>query len=223
MRSRRSAGSRRPRDSRAPARFSRSSCVGCRQDPQPPFVHEALVDRAEPTGKRRVHRNAERGRLAVHRAAGRDDEIAERDEALCVDRVVGNDERRKSASEDVVALLGGARKDDGVDVSSATQPLEHVGEQRVSVPVVQGHIGRRADDDENPLAIEPEFVEDGAVGLEARELVLLLEPRVAAHLRSRRAEAVESILRDRIGDDHAASRAAAEPVLHPRELVVERV
>ena len=41
----------------------------------------------------------------------------------------------------------------------STEPLEDVAEQRVAVAVVQRHVGRRADDDEHALAVEPERVE----------------------------------------------------------------
>ena len=59
---------------------------------QTSLAHQHLVDGAEPTRERRVHGDAERDRLAVHRPSGRDDEVGERDEALCVDRVLRDDE-----------------------------------------------------------------------------------------------------------------------------------
>ena len=50
-----------------------------------------FVDRAESAGEGRVGRRPEGRRLPVHRAAGRDHEVGERDEALRVDRVLGHD------------------------------------------------------------------------------------------------------------------------------------
>ncbi len=55
------------------------------------------------------------------------------------------------------------------------------------------------------------------------EVVLLLQTRIAPHLRRARSQAVESIRRDRLGDDDTACRTTPEAVLHVRELVVEGV
>ena len=67
---------------------------------EPPLADQRLVDRAEPARERRVDARAERGRLAVHRPAGRDDEVGQRDEALRVDRVLRDVERRQSERSD---------------------------------------------------------------------------------------------------------------------------
>ena len=96
-------------------------------------------------------------------------------------------------------------------------------EEDVAVPVVERHVGRRADDDEHPLAVDSERVQHGLVRLEAGEVVLLLEAGVPANLPGVGAEPVEPILRDRVGHDHPGCRAAAERVLGARELVVVRV
>ena len=65
------------------------------QRPQPALADQLLVDAAEPAAVGRVDRRAERDRLAVHRPAGRDREVGERDQALGVDRVGGDDHRRQ--------------------------------------------------------------------------------------------------------------------------------
>ena len=56
------------------------------QRPQAALADQRLVDAAEPAAVGGVDGDAERGRLAVHRPAGRDDEIGEGDQALRVDR-----------------------------------------------------------------------------------------------------------------------------------------
>ena len=38
----------------------------------------------------------------------------------------------------------------------ASEPLEHVREERVAVAVVERDLGRRADDDEHAVVVEPE-------------------------------------------------------------------
>ena len=60
-----------------------------------PCADQLLVDAAEPAAVGRVDRHAERRRLAVHRPAGRDDEVGERDQALRVDGLLGDDHRRE--------------------------------------------------------------------------------------------------------------------------------
>ena len=100
-----------------------------------------------------------------------------------------------------------------MDRGISPEPLEHVVEERIAVPVVQRHVGRRPHDDEHALAIDPEIVEHGRVRSEPVEVVLLLQPGIATHFRRTRAEAVEALLRDGLGNDDARRRAAAEPVL----------
>jgi len=55
--------------------------------------------------------------------------------------------------------------------------------------------------DEDARRVETEHAENGRVGREAGEVVLLLQPGVAAHLPGFRTEPLESILGDRIRDD----------------------
>ncbi len=68
----------------------------------------------------------------------------------------------------------------------------------------------------------PECARHGRVGLEVGEVVLLLEAGVLLQLRRDRVVTGEPLGRDRLGDDDARRRAAAELVLEPRPLVVER-
>ena len=91
------------------------------------------------------------------------------------------------------------------------------------MPVVERDVGRRPDDDEHAAAIEPELVEDRRGRARSRGgSTPPSGPGSGAPSRAR-AEAVEPLLRDRLGNDDARRRAAAEPVLGARELVVERV
>ncbi len=197
--------------------------VGRGQDSQSPFVYESSVYRPQPSGKRRVRRNAERNRLAVHRPAGRHGEIGACDEALRVDGVFGLDHGWKPARSYRRALLARPRQHD--DLRSRVRPdaVEHIAEERVPVPVIERDIRRSPNDDEHPLPVEPELVEDAGVGLEVAQVVLLLQAGVAAYLGRGRTEHVEPVLRDGIRNDDPAGSPAAQAVLHARELVVERV
>ena len=86
--------------------------VGVGQLDQPPVSDQPLVDGAHLPRERRPDGRPERDRLAIHRPAGRDDEIRERDQALRVDRVLGHDERRQRRLAERVPLGRGAREDD---------------------------------------------------------------------------------------------------------------
>ncbi len=66
----------------------------------------------------------------------------------------------------------------------------------------------------------PELAEHSGVRLEVREVVLLLEARVAAQLAAR-AVPVKALRRDRVGHDDGLRQAAVDRVLDRRELVVE--
>ena len=110
-----------------------------------------------------------------------------------------------------------------MDTRVVAESLEHVHEDRVSVPVVEGDLGRRANDDEDAGRVDSESAGDVGIGNEPVQVVLLLEPGVAAHLALARPDAVEALLRDDLRNDDPGRRAAAEPVLDPRELVVEGV
>ena len=57
-----------------------------------------------------------------------------------------HDERRQRERADRVALLGRPREHDGLHARVGPEPLEHVGEERVPVAVVERHLGRGADD-----------------------------------------------------------------------------
>ena len=70
------------------------------------------------------------------------------------------------------------------------------------------------------LGVEPQLREDRGVGLEVREVVLLLEPLVRAHL-SASAITLQPLRRDRVGHHHRARQAAVDLVLHGGPLVVE--
>ena len=101
--------------------------------------------------------------------------------------------------------------------------LEDAREERVRLPVVERDVRGRADEDEHVRLVEPELVEGAAVGLEVREVVLLLQARVLPQLRRAHTVALEPLGWDRLGDEHARGRAAAELVLHGGKLVVEGV
>ena len=89
--------------------------------------------------------------------------------------------------------------------------------------VVEGHLRRRPHHREDPRTVEREPCQHALVGLEAVEVVLLLEARVPADFPRTRAQPVEPALRDRLGDDDTGRRRTAESVLLERKLVVEGV
>ena len=91
------------------------------QRPQPAVPDELLVDAAEPPAERGVDRRAQRDGLSVHRAAGGDHEVGERDEALPVDGGIRHDHRRQLERGDVLALVRRARDDDRVDVGAPAE------------------------------------------------------------------------------------------------------
>ena len=76
---------------------------------QTTFADQPLVDRAQTPLERRVHGRAERDRLAVHRAAGRDHQVCVGDQRLRVDRALGD---HKAGHTGQLAALGvDARQD----------------------------------------------------------------------------------------------------------------
>ena len=87
--------------------------------------------------------------------------------------------------------------------------------------MVERHVGRRAHDHERPVAVDRELPEHGLVGLEVGQVVLLLQPGVAAQLAARPV-AVEALGRDRVGHHDGARQPAVHVVLGHGELVVER-
>ena len=115
-------GSRRVRPRRA-ARLTSSIARGSDSGRRRPVADERLVDAAEPAAVGRVDRRAERDRLAVHRPAGRDDEVDERDEALAVDRALGDDERRAGRATAGTPLLLGPREHGGLHARVASKHL----------------------------------------------------------------------------------------------------
>ena len=153
---------------------------------QPPFADQLLVDAAEPAAVRRVDGHAERGRLAVHRPAGRDDEVGERDQALRVDGAVraGSPTAARGAARTRAAPRSAAGRTRAR--SRPAEVLERLREERVRVPVVERHVGRRPQDDEHARRVDAEPLEQRPVGLEVREVVLLLQARVLDELRRAR-------------------------------------
>ncbi len=189
MRSSRSAGSR----SVGAVRVGRSldaKLVGRREDAQPSLLHERGIHRAESSGERRVGGNAERDRLAVHRPAGRDDEVGERDEALRVERPARDDERgqrtRVNLRRAARSCVGGRRR-----ARPGRAPSRSSTSAKSGLPCrwYSETLGRRPHDDDRRPRSSPSIVEDSRVGLESVEVVLLLEAWIAAHLprRARRA------------------------------------
>ncbi len=102
----------------------------------------------------------------------------------------------------------------------AAQALEHAGEEVVLEAVVERDIGRRADDHDRSVGIQPELLEHLGGRLEVRQVVLLLEPLVGTQL-AVRAVAVQALGRDRVGDDHGGCEPAVDVVLDGGPLVVE--
>ena len=103
------------------------------------------------------------------------------------------------------------------------EALQHLREELISVTVVERDLGRSADDCEHAVRSRPRASTTDSTRLEAVQVVLLLQARVPAHFRGPRAKAVEAILRDRVGDDHAPRGTRANTVLGERELVVEGI
>ena len=79
-----------------------------------------------------------------------------------------------------------------------------------------------AEHDERPGRVDAEAGEHRRVRLEVREVVLLLQARVLKELRWRRPVAGESLDGDRVGHHNLRCCAAAQLVLKPGPLVVER-
>ena len=188
---------------------------------QATVADQLLVDAAEAAAVRRVDRDAERRGFAVHRPAGGDDDVGERDQALRVDGGLRQDHRRERERAHVLALLLGARQDERVHVLEPSEVVERHREERVRVPVVERHVGRRPQHDEHARRVDGELLEQRAVGLEVGEVVLLLQPRILEQLRRHGAVLLQPLRRNRVGHDDLRRRAAAELMLDRRELVVE--
>ena len=102
----------------------------------------------------------------------------------------------------------------------AAEPVEHLPEERVAVAVVERHLRRRSHDGKHARGIDA--VEDGRIGLEAGQVVLLLDPRVLTQLGRLCAKPGEAVGRNGVGEDHPCCRPESELVLRRRELVVVR-
>ena len=115
----------------------------------------------------------------------------------------------------------------GITTAWASPPPRGAASLAVEVVagVVLGGLRRRPDDDQDLLPVEPELVEHGRIGLEAGQVVLLLQARVAdqllslAPIRSSRSSGIESgtstrrATRKRSG---AAGRRTRSPASAPR-------
>ena len=183
-----SRGSRRTRsDSRRHALLELERArVGQRS--QSAFAEQHLVDSAEPAAVRRVHGNSERAasRFIVPPAETTRSASAIR---LCASTARSgtiSDGRRGCAR---IPLLRAAGQDDRMHAALPSQVGKQAREERVRAAVVERDVRRRADDDECPLPVDEQLVEDGRVGLEVVQVVLLLEPRVLEELRRADAEA----------------------------------
>ncbi len=113
------------------------------QRAQPSLADEPLVDAAEPPAVGRVHGDAERHGLAVHRPAGRDHQVREGDQALPVDRPLRHDQRRQADGPQEARLVLGARQHHRVHLGVAAEPVDDLAEQRVRLAVVERHVRRR--------------------------------------------------------------------------------
>ena len=109
-----------------------------------PSRDQPLVDAAEPARERRVDRRAEHHRLAVHRAAGRDDQVGARHEALARPAAASARRRRPARARGSVALLRRARQHDVTTPSVAGERAQHAAEDVVREPVVERELRRRA-------------------------------------------------------------------------------
>ncbi len=114
-------------------------------------------------------------------------------------------------------LLGGPGQDHDL---LARQPVQHLREQVVLEAVIERYGRRRADDRERRRTVDPELIQHRLVGLEIRQVVLLLEARITAQLAAR-AVPVEALRGDRFRDDDRASEPAVDVVLDGRPLVIE--
>ena len=72
-----------------------------------------------------------------------------------------------------LALALGARDDHGHDRVFARKPVDDPGVERVRGVVGRG-LRRRANDHQHMLAIDADLAEDGGIGFEVRQVVVLL-------------------------------------------------
>jgi hypothetical protein len=76
------------------------------------------------------------------RSSRRDDQVGQRDQALRLDRVFGDDDRRQVEAVHVASLCVGAGQNDRVNLRVVSELGEDAGEQRVRLAVVQRDVGR---------------------------------------------------------------------------------
>src|SRR5581483_8175846 len=88
------------------------------------LAYQLPVDAAEPAAVGRADGHAERRRLAVHRAPGRDDDVGERDQALRIDGRLGEDHRRQLEGTDELPLLLRPRQDERVHLVEPAEVVE---------------------------------------------------------------------------------------------------
>ncbi len=86
-------GSRRSTGPGSCSRLRSSRSAASVELAEPAVGDQPLVDGPHPAAEDRLDGDAERDGLAVHRAAGADDEVGVGDQALRVDRPLGDDQR----------------------------------------------------------------------------------------------------------------------------------
>src|SRR5262249_61791689 len=135
-----------------------------------------------------------------------DDGVGEGDEARRGEARGGDEQRRQVEPSDDPALLLGWGEDDRLYLRVGTEEVERLWEERVRVPVVERHVRRRTQDDKDTAGVDAEPVEHSWVGLEVREVVLLLEARVALQLWRPHAEPRQPLRRARLRDGATRAR-----------------
>ena len=113
----------------------------------------------EPPAVGRVDGSSERDRLAVHRPPGRDDQVGEGDQALCLHGVIGNDQGRQGELLDVGPLLLGAGQHDRMDTGVRAYSREYLREERIRAAVIERDVGRRANHHHDPLRVDAQLLE----------------------------------------------------------------
>ena len=98
-----------------------------------------------------------------------------------------------------------------MDPVVAAEPVEHLGEERVRLAVVERDVGRRPDDDDDPLVVDAEPAQRLGVGLEVVEVVLLLQARIGEVASPAvDPEAAQPLERHRVGEHHPP--ASRQPI-----------
>ena len=196
---------------RARAACARSAIAsGSREQPQPSLAHEQLVDAAQRALEHRPHGRAEHGRLAVHRAAGGDEHVGERDEAAAVDGRARARPRARGRARATSARcsVGARRARRSARAGRRAARRSTRGQQRGLRAAEVERVRRRGAHDAQHLRRRstPSCVEHAAVGLEVRQVVLLLEARVADQLGGRGRRSGRAA---RAGSRRAPARACA--------------